>query len=36
MTEKGLSCPCKENDGQINRIGDGHKSGPGCVITHDS
>ena len=34
--KKGFSCPYKENDGQVNRIGDGHKSGPGCVMTYDS
>ena len=30
--EEGFSCPCKEYDGQINRIGDGRKSGQGNVV----
>ena len=30
--EEGFSCPCMEYDGQINRIGDGRKSGPGNVV----
>ena len=30
--EEGFSCPCKEYDGQINRIGDGRKSGQGNVL----
>ena len=29
--EEGFSCPCNEHEGEINRIGDGRKSGPGCV-----